>query len=69
MYKATIVLDDPDLLKVLQTEKCLNNSRATSIIKKDYIKINSKDIIAFKSAINGIIKIIEAYEKTSSLLK
>jgi tRNA threonylcarbamoyladenosine modification (KEOPS) complex Pcc1 subunit len=69
MYEAIIKLKDTDLIKVLEAEDTLNNVRSTTIITKKEIKIKSKDIIAFKATLNGIIKVIETYEKTSSILK
>lgn len=69
MYKATIIIDDTDLAEVLKAEKGLNNQRSSSIIKSNKIMIESQDIIAFKATMNGMIKVIEAYEKASSALK
>lgn len=69
MYKATIELDDTDLLEILKAEDLIDKDRSSSVINKNKIIITAKDIVALKATINGIIKTIEAYERTSSSLK
>jgi tRNA threonylcarbamoyladenosine modification (KEOPS) complex Pcc1 subunit len=69
MFKATIEIDDTDLFKVLAAEDDLEKDRSIAKIDGKKITITAKDVIAFKATVNGIIKIIEAYEKTSSAIK
>ncbi len=69
MYKTIIELDDSDLMQVLSAESAWDKDRSSVRIDKNRIIISAKDIIAFKATINGIIKIIEAYEKASSVTK
>lgn len=68
MLKATIKIDDKDLLKVLKAEDDLEKDRSSMVIENGKIIITAKDIIAFKATVNGIIKVIEAYEKASNAL-
>jgi len=69
MYKATIELDDADLLEILKAEDLVDKDRSSSTIDKNRIIITAKDIVALKATVNGIIKTIEAYEKTTSSIK
>jgi tRNA threonylcarbamoyladenosine modification (KEOPS) complex Pcc1 subunit len=69
MYKATIILDDEDLLKALEAEDDWQKSRSNLLIKGNKIEIQAKDIIAFKATVNSLIKLIEAYEKASLAIK
>lgn len=69
MYNSIIELDDCDLLQVLSVEDTWNKDRSSVRFDKNKIIISAKDIIAFKATINGIIKVIEAYEKASSVTK
>jgi len=68
MYKATIEIDDPVLLKVLKPEGEARKDRSSTTISGNKIMISAKDITAFKATLNGLIKLIETYEKTSSAI-
>lgn len=69
MFKSEIVIEDKDLVKVLESEKNQVMNRSSLKIMKNKIVIEAKDIIAFKSTVNGVIKLIEAYENTSKTIK
>ena len=69
MFKAIITIDDKDLLQVFKAEDMCDKDRSSAAINGNKITVEAKDIIAFKATVNGIIKTIETYEKTSAILK
>ena len=69
MYEATITFDDKDLFKVLKAEDCLDKKRSSIVIDNKKITITASDIVALKATMNGIIKVIEAYENASMVAK
>lgn len=69
MYKASITIDDKQLLDVLKAEDNWNKDRSSLDITGNKITIEAQDIIAFKATVNGLIKLIEAYEKASSVIQ
>lgn len=69
MYNASITIDDKQLLDVLKAEDNWDKDRSSLKITGNKIIIEAQDIIAFKATVNGLIKLIEAYEKASSVIQ
>ena len=68
MYQARIKIPE-DIIKVLRAEDNWNKSRSSLVFKGKQIIIHAKDVIAFKATINGLLKLIEAYEQAFSITK
>lgn len=68
MYSLTLTFDDEGLNRVLSAEKAQHRDRSTLVIKSGKVTITAKDAIALKATVQGILKIVEAYEKTSSVI-
>lgn len=69
MYNAEIKIDNKELFSLLDTGRVEERDRSFLKFEKNKIIINAKDITAFKATINGVIKLIETYEKTSQAIK
>jgi tRNA threonylcarbamoyladenosine modification (KEOPS) complex Pcc1 subunit len=69
MFSSFIFIEDKDLLRILRSENDKVLDRSSIKFFDDKIQINAKDIIAFKAAVNGLIKLIETYVNTSKVLK
>lgn len=76
MYETIIKVKDPDskLEKVMELDdKEFTNKRAKYELKKEgsdlKIVVDAKDAVALRSILNTISKILDTYEKTSSIAK
>lgn len=69
MLRATILIDDVDLVKILECEKNTDMDRSSLKFNGNKVEIKASDIIAFKATINGVIKLIEAYDNTLKVIK
>ena len=66
-YQATIKINDPNKLKILQTEfKDLKTERF-HVITKEEVQITAKDAVALKTILNSISKTLEVYEKMQGI--
>lgn len=80
-YKNTIEIEEKDssrlenLTKILNVEyesESLQTRSKTKIVKKEkrvIIEIKAKDIVALRSSINGLIKVLYTFNKVSNLTR
>ena len=68
MYSLTLTFDDEKLDRVLLAEEVQHRDRSTLAIRKGKITITAQDAIALKATVQGVLKVLEAYEKTSSVI-
>jgi len=68
MYTAVLTYKDENLGSVLEAEESVKRDRSTVTFSQGKITITAQDAIALKSHMYGVIKLIEAYEKTSKVI-
>lgn len=67
-YSAEIEIDDPNKIKLLETEfKNLTKDRFQTSIKDNKIKLVAEDATALKAILNSISDSIQIFEKMEKL--